>query len=101
METSLSVMAVFGAFLLHFPFAVGTVLGDAKTYGFSFGPNSNLFAVGDLSGINFQVPQSWAGQVPVPEMANDELFFWLFQAEKPSNDLISKEALTSCSSCIH
>ena len=90
MEVALSLLAAFGAFASFPSLAAGYALGDAKAYGYSFGPNSNLFAVGKLPGINFSIPQGWAGQIPVPDMANDELFFWLFQAEKPSNDLISE-----------
>ena len=90
MKVSLFLLAFFGAFSSFLFPAAGYALGDAKTYGYSFGPNSNLFAVGNLPGVSFQIPQSWTGQISVPDTANDELFFWLFRAEKPSNDLISE-----------
>lgn len=55
----------------------------------ALGPAVQQYAVGALPSVNFQMPTSWAGQIPIPGTPNDELFFWLFQAEEPSNDLIS------------
>ena len=56
----------------------------------SLSQNVQKYAVGALPDITFKMPTSWAGQIQVPATDNDELFFWLFQAEQPSNDLISK-----------
>ncbi|KAL8996419.1 MAG: hypothetical protein Q9169_004067 [Polycauliona sp. 2 TL-2023] len=56
--------------------------------------NSNIsrFAVHSLPNVTFQVPPSWAGQIPIPGVPDDRLFFWLFQAENKSasENLISK-----------
>ncbi|KAL8733368.1 MAG: hypothetical protein Q9166_002192 [cf. Caloplaca sp. 2 TL-2023] len=45
--------------------------------------NTNVtgFAVHSLPNVTFHVPPSWAGQIPVPGVFDDQLFFWLFQAE--------------------
>ena len=43
--------------------------------------DASKYAVGSLPNVKFDVPASWAGQVSVPNTPNDELFFWLFEAE--------------------
>ncbi|MCJ1364715.1 hypothetical protein MMC16_003831 [Acarospora aff. strigata] len=51
--------------------------------------SAGTFAVKHLPNVNFQIPQSWAGEILIPG-TQDELFFWLFAAECPksSNNLI-------------
>ncbi|KAL9013125.1 MAG: hypothetical protein Q9173_002168 [Seirophora scorigena] len=39
------------------------------------------FAVHSLPNVSFPLPPSWAGQIPIPGPSDDQLFFWLFQAE--------------------
>ncbi|KAI4115692.1 MAG: hypothetical protein LQ341_007718, partial [Variospora aurantia] len=48
------------------------------------------FAVRSLPNVNFSLPPSWAGQIPIPGHSDNQLFFWLFQAESHnvSQDLI-------------
>lgn len=62
-----------------------------------FGPAVNRYSVGELPDVNFNLPASWAGQIPVPTTnnSNDELFFWLFEAETqvPSANLISRNSV--------
>ena len=53
------------------------------------GPNITRFAVGRLPDVDFTLPSSWAGQIASPSSQDNKLFFWLFQAESPSDDLIS------------
>lgn len=57
-----------------------------------FGASANKYAVGCLPEVDFDLPASWAGQIPIPNTTNDELFFWLFEAENQdlSDNLISK-----------
>lgn len=50
--------------------------------------SADKFLVGSLPNVNFSLPKSWAGQISVPNTTNDELFFWLFEAETKTNDLI-------------
>ena len=45
------------------------------------GRDASKYAVSSLPKFNFVLPASWAGQVSVPNTPNDELFFWLFEAE--------------------
>jgi hypothetical protein len=43
--------------------------------------------------INFPLPQSWAGEIPIgAPYGNDTLFFWLWEAQAGawSDDLISE-----------
>ena len=56
------------------------------------GRNASKYAVGALPHAGF-LPKSWAGPISIPNTANDELFFWLFQAEIKTDDLISASAL--------
>ena len=55
-------------------------------------PNVTSFAVHSLPNVSFDVTPSWAGQIPIPDVADDQLFFWLFQAENhnASRDFIGK-----------
>lgn len=57
------------------------------------GPNLAKFAVGHLPNVTFNLPASWAGQISIPGSEDDNLFFWLFQAESPSDTLISTDLL--------
>ena len=45
------------------------------------GGDASKYTVGSLPNVEFDLPASWAGQVSVPNTLNDELFFWLFEAE--------------------
>ena len=56
------------------------------------GRDASRYAVGSLPNVNFDFPTSWAGQISVPNTANDELFFWLFEAGVPGqcDNLISR-----------
>ncbi len=58
----------------------------------SLNPNVTHFAVHSLPNVGFNLPPSWAGQISIPGVADDQLFFWLFQAEdrNASENLISK-----------
>lgn len=62
-----------------------------------FGPAVDKYIVGNLPNVNFDLPGSWAGQIPVANTSNDELFFWLFAAENqaPSANLISRSLTAS------
>ncbi|KAI4266561.1 MAG: hypothetical protein L6R38_008668 [Xanthoria sp. 2 TBL-2021] len=44
-------------------------------------PNVTRYAVHSLPDVSFHMTPSWAGQIPIPGVADDQLFFWLFQAE--------------------
>ena len=63
-----------------------------RSFGLRLGPNVTEYAVGKLPDVRYDLPPSWAGQVYIPGTKNGELFFWLFQAEYESEDLISKLA---------
>ena len=58
----------------------------------SLNPDVTHFAVDSLPNVTFSLPPSWAGQISIPGLADDQLFFWLFQAEdrNASENLISK-----------
>ena len=60
--------------------------------GLGEGRDASKYAVGSLPNVNFDLPASWAGQISVPTTPNDELFFWLFEAEVPRqcDNLISR-----------
>lgn len=58
--------------------------------GLLLGPNVKHYEVSALPNVTFPLPLSWAGQIHIPDTKDDELFFWLFEAETPSNNLISK-----------
>lgn len=55
---------------------------------------SSTYHVGSLPGINFPLPNSWAGQIRIPGTKDDELFFWLFGTEDAQYDdnLISTDS---------
>ena len=61
------------------------------------GRDVSKYAVGNLPNVNFELPASWAGQISVPNTANDELFFWLFEAEVVGqcDNLISRSLLAT------
>ncbi|MCJ1348723.1 hypothetical protein MMC31_006956 [Peltigera leucophlebia] len=59
-----------------------------SSFGLRLGPNVTEYAVGKLPDVRYDLPPSWAGQVYIPGTKKDELFFWLFQAEFESEDLI-------------
>ena len=52
------------------------------------------YAVTDtLPLVNFPLPQSWAGEIPIGALyGNDSLFFWLWEAQAGawSDDLINE-----------
>ena len=68
------------------------VLTSPKPVTTSLGTDIARYAVHSLPNICFSLPPSWAGQIPVPGVSNDELFFWLFEAEGhyASSNFISK-----------
>lgn len=69
-------------------------LGHSRPDGDDFTwPNLTKFAVGGLPNVNYQLPASWAGQISIPSSRDNKLFFWLFQAESPSDNLISVNLL--------
>ena len=61
------------------------------------GRDVSEYAVGNLPNVSFELPASWAGQISVPNTANDELFFWLFEAEVAGqcDNLISRSGLAT------
>ncbi len=61
----------------------------------SLGRNANEYAVGALPHAAF-LGKSWAGPIAIPNTTNDELFFWLFQAETETNNLISARTHHHC-----
>ena len=76
-------------------FAISAASSQECTINPSFldsGSSANEYVVGCLPDANFSIPASWAGQIPIPGTNNDELFFWLFEAEDQTrkDDLISE-----------
>lgn len=63
-----------------------------KVLASNLGQDVTKYYVHSLPNVTFSLPPSWAGQIPIPGVSNDELFFWLFQAEhhNVSQNLISK-----------
>lgn len=63
-----------------------------------FGSSVTEYAVSCLPDVVFNVSASYAGQIPIPGTTNDELFFWLFEAEDQSkkDNLISECAPSRC-----
>ncbi|KAI4277059.1 MAG: hypothetical protein LQ337_002041 [Flavoplaca oasis] len=53
----------------------------SKLLASALNPNVTRFAVHSLPNVTFHLTPSWAGQIPIPGVADDQLFFWLFQAE--------------------
>ena len=64
----------------------------------TFGSSAAKYAVQRLPGVEFHIPANWAGQIPIPGTSNDELFFWLFEAENSnySDNLISEPVRAKC-----
>ena len=64
----------------------------------TFGSSAAKYAVQRLPGVEFHIPASWAGQIPIPGTSSDELFFWLFEAEDSnySDNLISERICVKC-----
>lgn len=54
------------------------------------------FAVGKLPHVSYELTPSWAGQLGVPGKKDDKVFFWLFEAERDSRDLISMVPWNAC-----
>ena len=57
------------------------------------GVRTRRYAVHSLPNVNFSLPASWVGQIPVPDAAIAQLFFWLFEVEGQEtqcNNLISE-----------
>lgn len=61
----------------------------------ALGPSATPYIVGCLPDVNFSLPASWADQISIPGTTDDELFFWLFEAEEKaqSENLISEKDL--------
>lgn len=66
---------------------------DSPFFSKSLGPSVQKYAVGKLPNVSYELTASWAGQVRVPGKKDNELFFWLFEAEVESQDLISMVTL--------
>ncbi|KAL8635823.1 MAG: hypothetical protein Q9228_006726 [Teloschistes exilis] len=58
-----------------------SLVGAALKVLASCGEDVTKYFVHSLPNVSFHVPVSWAGSIPIPGVSNDELFFWLFQAE--------------------
>lgn len=78
------------AHVLAFSFSAGAA---TKVFPPLLSPNITQFAVQSLPNVSFPVPPSWAGQIPIPGTSDNQLFFWLFQAEcqNASQNLISMD----------
>ena len=83
--------AYLSALLVHLIFFLPLAHAGAQFPRFetTLGPNAHKYAVGKLPHVDYQLTPSWAGQILVPGTRDDELFFWLFEAETASNNLIS------------
>ena len=83
---------------LHYVFLLPHAHAAASSgdFSMSLGPRVQKYAVGELPLVSYELPASWAGQIRVPGKKDDELFFWLFEAESKSSDLISMVALNEC-----
>ncbi|KAI9761163.1 MAG: hypothetical protein M4579_001210 [Chaenotheca gracillima] len=55
-----------------------------------YGADISAFEVHSLPEVHFDVPRSYAGEIPIPGKSDDNLFFWLFESENAaqSNELI-------------
>ena len=91
--------------LVFFVLATVTVFGNAQTCvapyanrSIPFGPNITQYAVAGLPDVNYSLPHSWAGLIPIPGTQDNALYFWLFEAEAQAqrNKLISKFLRGSC-----
>ena len=62
-----------------------------------FGPNIARYAVGPLPGVHYKLPASWAGSIGISGTRDNELFFWLSEAENEaaSENLISESNSSS------
>ena len=87
------------AFLAVFGVIAAPTCSSRKSFpSFSFSQLAYLtmiaYAVTDpLPVINFPLPESWAGEIPIgASYGNDTLFFWLWEAQAGawSDDLISE-----------
>ena len=67
---------------------MSSLAGTTHKSATSIGRNASKYAVVALPHAEF-LPKSWAGPISIPNTFDDELFFWLFQAEIPTNNLIS------------
>ena len=65
-------------------------------FSISLGPKVQKYAVGKLPNVSYEITASWAGTIRVPGKTADKLFFWLFEAESESQDLISMVTLNDC-----
>lgn len=83
--------AYLSALLVHLIFLLPLAHAGARFPRFetTLGLNAQKYAVGKLPHVDYQLPPSWAGQIHVPGTKDDELFFWLFEAEIASKNLIS------------
>lgn len=78
------------ACLLSFACNSNSYATSNRQQGLSQGANAQKYLVNALPNVMFNMSMNWAGQISIAGTADDELFFWLFEAEKPSNDLISR-----------
>lgn len=94
MPLLLHVIGVVLQFLLSCPL---TLAGNGKAnFSMGLGPSVMPYLVGDLPDVQYKLPLSWAGQVHVPNNKTSKLFFWLFEAETQSNNLISQYFTVIC-----
>lgn len=84
-------------FLLTAAFIIASIAradGDCQKNTSCLDPNGTAseYLVHDLPNVTFQLPLNWAGQIEVPQIADTEFFFWLFEAENQTNtnDFISE-----------
>lgn len=75
--------------LMQLIFLLPLAGADSGYFSSSLGPSVQKYAVGKLPQVSYELNPSWAGQIRVPGKKDDQLFFWLFEAESESQDLIS------------
>ena len=70
----------------------GVVTVSLPAFGVPRTPKPYLYSytVEKLPGVDFRLPESYAGSIDIPGTAGDSLFFWFFRSETtlPSKDLI-------------
>lgn len=90
MPLLLHVIGVVFQFLLSCPLTLAT------NFSMGLGPSVIPYLVGDLPDVQYKLPLSWAGQIHIPNNKTSKLFFWLFEAETQSNNLISQYFTVIC-----
>ena len=85
-----ALLLLAGASLGQSPDELPSNPSNARPSCLDLGAGASNYAVNGLPNVKFSFPASWAGQIPVPNTANDDLFFWLFDAEAQCENLTSK-----------